>query len=119
MGGGKVSSAAGMICLVGDGGGRDIIFIRDDSTVLQGRAMSQARNWSQTKWNGDCSLYRAQGDRNGRHIKKERRCETELFGSMGISWPPEASAGTGILSVWGCFSDMVYPDNPSGVLFFA
>ncbi|KGO37696.1 hypothetical protein PEX1_075090 [Penicillium expansum] len=64
MGGGKLASAAGINYLVGDGGGRDIIFIRGDSTVLQGSAMSQARNRSWTKWIGNCSLNRAQRNRN-------------------------------------------------------
>lgn len=73
MGGGKLTSAAGRNYLVGDGGGRDIIFIRDDSTILQGRAMSQTRNWRPTELIGNCSLYRARRNRNGRHKKRTLR----------------------------------------------
>lgn len=102
-GGGKLASAAGINYLVGDGGGRDIIFIRGDSTVLQGKPMSQARNGSPTKWIGDCSWYGARRNRNRRH-KKERRNGAAKHNYLGssrasISWSPEASAGSVILSV--------------------
>ncbi|CRL21160.1 unnamed protein product [Penicillium camemberti] len=65
--------------------------------------MSQARNGSPTKWIGDCSWYGAHRNRNRRH-KKERRNGAAKHNYLGssrasISWSPEASAGSVILSV--------------------
>lgn len=114
MGGGKLASAAGINYLVGDGGGRDIIFIRGDSTVLQGRAMSQARNGSPTKWIGDCSLCGAQRNRNRRH-KKERRTGAAKQNYLGSSrTSPLVSWGIGWFGDSFCLR-VILPVSLSGI----